>query len=78
MILRSSSPTRTEIDVRRPRGQDLLREGARVGDVRAQRDRAAGQGGTILMEPTDLPFGEQQYTVLYPWGHHLDVLADDR
>lgn len=37
--------------------------------MRAQRDRAAGQGGTILMEPTDFPFGEQQYTVLDPWRH---------
>jgi uncharacterized glyoxalase superfamily protein PhnB len=42
----------------------------RVLDVRAQRDRAAEQGGTIVMEPTDFPFGERQCTVLDPWGHH--------
>ena len=42
----------------------------RVTDVRKQRDRAVEQGGTILMEPTDLPFGERQCTVLDPWGHH--------
>jgi uncharacterized glyoxalase superfamily protein PhnB len=42
----------------------------RVADVQKQRDRAVEQGGTILMEPTDFPFGERQCTVLDPWGHH--------
>jgi len=42
----------------------------RVVDVRAQCDRAAEQGGTILMEPTEFSFGERQCTVLDPWGHH--------
>lgn len=42
----------------------------RVIDVQAQRDRAAEQGGTILMQPTDFAFGERQCTVLDPWGHH--------
>ena len=42
----------------------------RVADVTAQRDRAAVQGGIILTEPTDFPFGERQCTVLDPWGHH--------
>jgi uncharacterized glyoxalase superfamily protein PhnB len=41
-----------------------------VTDVQKQRDRAVGQGGTVLMEPTDFPFGERQCTVLDPWGHH--------
>jgi len=42
----------------------------RVADAQVQRDRAAEQGGTILMEPTEFPFGERQCTVLDPWGHH--------
>ncbi len=42
----------------------------RVTDAQEQRDRAVERGGTILMEPTDLPFGERQCTVLDPWGHH--------
>jgi uncharacterized glyoxalase superfamily protein PhnB len=42
----------------------------RVPDVSVQRDRAAEQGGIILMEPTDFPFGERQCTILDPWGHH--------
>ena len=42
----------------------------RVADVQVQRDRAAEQSGTILMEPTEFPFGERQCTILDPWGHH--------
>jgi uncharacterized glyoxalase superfamily protein PhnB len=42
----------------------------RVTDVQAQCDRVAEHGGTILMEPTDFPFGERQCSVLDPWGHH--------
>lgn len=42
----------------------------RVIDVQALRDRAADQGGTILMEPTEFAFGERQCTVGDPWGHH--------
>jgi uncharacterized glyoxalase superfamily protein PhnB len=42
----------------------------RVADVQAQRDRVVGQGGTVLMEPTDFSFGERQCSVLDPWGHH--------
>jgi uncharacterized glyoxalase superfamily protein PhnB len=51
----------------------------RVPDARAQRDRAADRGAVIVMEPTDLPFGERQCTVLDPWGHHWtfsQTLAD--
>lgn len=42
----------------------------RVADMRAQCDRAVEQGGTVLMEPTEFPFGEQQCAVIDPWGHH--------
>jgi uncharacterized glyoxalase superfamily protein PhnB len=42
----------------------------RVADVDAQRIRAEQLGATTVMEPTDLPFGERQYTVRDPWGHH--------
>ena len=51
----------------------------RVADVDAQRDRAVQHGGTIVMEPTDFPFGERQCAVLDPWGHHWTLsqtLAD--
>ena len=56
----------------------------RVADVQAQRNQAAEHGGTILMEPTDFPFGERQCTVRDPWGHHwtfsqtiVDVARED-
>jgi uncharacterized glyoxalase superfamily protein PhnB len=56
----------------------------RVADVQAQRNQAAEHGGTILMEPTDFPFGERQCTVRDPWGHHwtfsqtiVDVAPED-
>jgi len=42
----------------------------RVVDVQSLCDRAAGQGGTILMEPTEFAFGERQCSVRDPWGHH--------
>lgn len=42
----------------------------RVLDVQAQRDRAQQEGGVIVMEPTEFPFGELQCTVQDPWGHH--------
>jgi uncharacterized glyoxalase superfamily protein PhnB len=42
----------------------------RVLDVQPLRDRAADQGGTILLEPTEFAFGERQCTILDPWGHH--------
>lgn len=56
----------------------------RVADVQAQRNQAAEHGGTILMEPTDFPFGERQCTIRDPWGHHwtfsqtiVDVAPED-
>lgn len=56
----------------------------RVDDVSALRDRAAEQGGIVLMEPTDFAFGERQCTIVDPWGHHwtfsqtiADVLPED-
>jgi hypothetical protein len=38
--------------------------------VQLQRDRPIEHGGVILMEPTDLAFGERQCAVLDPWGHY--------
>jgi uncharacterized glyoxalase superfamily protein PhnB len=42
----------------------------RVEDARAQCERAREAGGRILMEPTDMPFGERQFTVEDLEGHH--------
>ena len=36
----------------------------RVADARGHCDRAAAQGATIAMPPTDFPYGERQYTAV--------------
>jgi uncharacterized glyoxalase superfamily protein PhnB len=42
----------------------------RVDDVRAHCERALANGARILMEPTDFEYGERQYEVEDPYGHH--------
>ena len=41
----------------------------RVEAVDAHCDRARAHGAKILMEPTDFPYGERQYTAEDPAGH---------
>jgi len=41
----------------------------RVADSRAHCERARSAGARILMEPTDMPFGERQYAVEDLEGH---------
>jgi uncharacterized glyoxalase superfamily protein PhnB len=51
----------------------------RVEDAQAHCDRARAVGARILMEPTDMPFGERQYTAEDPAGHQWtfsETLAD--
>jgi uncharacterized glyoxalase superfamily protein PhnB len=51
----------------------------RVDDARAHCERARAHGARILMEPTDMPFGECQYTAEDPAGHRwtfTQTLAD--
>ena len=42
----------------------------RVGDVDAHCARARERGATIIDEPRDFPYGERQYVVEDPDGHH--------
>lgn len=42
----------------------------RVADVRAHCERARAQGARIVLEPTDMPFGERQYEAEDLAGHH--------
>ncbi len=42
----------------------------RVEDARAHCERARAHGARILMEPTDMPFGERQYNAEDHAGHH--------
>jgi uncharacterized glyoxalase superfamily protein PhnB len=42
----------------------------RVEDANAHCERARAKGARIVMEPTDFEFGERQYTVEDPAGHH--------
>jgi uncharacterized glyoxalase superfamily protein PhnB len=42
----------------------------RVKDARAHCERAREAGARILMEPTDTPFGERQFTAEDLEGHH--------
>jgi uncharacterized glyoxalase superfamily protein PhnB len=51
----------------------------RVHDARAHCERAREHGARILMEPTDFPYGERQYTAEDPAGHQWnfsETLAD--
>jgi len=41
----------------------------RVEDARAHCERAREHGARILMEPTDMPYGERQYSAEDPAGH---------
>jgi len=51
----------------------------RVENARAHCERARAGGARILMEPTDMPFGERQYNAEDLAGHHwtfTETLAD--
>jgi len=41
----------------------------RVEDVNEHFEHARQRSARILKPPTDMPFGERQYTVEDPWGH---------
>ncbi len=41
----------------------------RIDDVDAHCALARGHGATIVMEPTDFPYGERQYAAEDPFGH---------
>jgi len=41
----------------------------RVADVQTQWEQALREGATVVMESTEFPFGERQFTVQDPWGH---------
>jgi uncharacterized glyoxalase superfamily protein PhnB len=40
-----------------------------VENVNEHFEQARQRGARILKSPTDMPFGERQYTVEDPWGH---------
>jgi uncharacterized glyoxalase superfamily protein PhnB len=42
----------------------------RVEDAHAHHARAKEHGARVLGPPTDYPYGERQYTVVDPGGHH--------
>lgn len=51
----------------------------RVGDVDGHCERASAHGARIVMEPTDFPYGERQYTAEDPVRHQWtfsETLAD--
>ncbi len=51
----------------------------RIEDARAHCERARERGARILAEPTDMEFGERQYTAADPAGHQWtfsETLAD--
>jgi uncharacterized glyoxalase superfamily protein PhnB len=51
----------------------------RVEDARAHCERARANGARILMEPTDMPFGERQYNAADFAGHQWtfsETIAD--
>ena len=57
-------------DRRPPRAGEVTHQVmVRVHDVTAHCERARAQGATILMEPTDLEYGERQYTAEDHAGH---------
>jgi uncharacterized glyoxalase superfamily protein PhnB len=55
---------------RAPRaGEEIARVMVRVDDVRAHCEHARERGATILLEPTDWPYGERQYEAQDAFGH---------
>ena len=51
----------------------------RVGDARAHCERARAHGAQILMESTDMEYGERRYNAADPAGHQWtfsETLAD--
>jgi uncharacterized glyoxalase superfamily protein PhnB len=51
----------------------------RVDDVNAHYRRACAHGALVVMEPTDFPYGERQYSAADPAGHQWtfsETLAD--
>ncbi len=51
----------------------------RVPDARAIYERAREHDAQIASEPTDFPYGERQFSVTDPWGHHWifsETIAD--
>jgi uncharacterized glyoxalase superfamily protein PhnB len=57
-------------DRRPPRPDEVTHSvTVRVEDARAHCERARAHGARILMEPTDMPFGERQYNAEDPAGH---------
>jgi uncharacterized glyoxalase superfamily protein PhnB len=67
-------------DRRPPRpGESTHSVTVRVEDARAHCERARARGAQILMEPTDFPYGERQYTAEDLAGHQWtfsETLAD--
>jgi uncharacterized glyoxalase superfamily protein PhnB len=67
-------------DRRPPRSGEVTHSvTVRVDDARAHSERARQHGARILMEPTDFPYGERQYTAEDPAGHQWtfsETLAD--
>ena len=67
-------------DRRRPRPGEVTHSVVvRVEDARAHCERAREHGARILMEPTDMPYGERQYNAEDPAGHQWtfsETLAD--
>lgn len=67
-------------DRRPPRaGESTHSVMVRVTDVRAHCERARRNGAQILTEPTDMPYGERQYSAEDPAGHQWtfsETLAD--
>lgn len=52
-----------------PAGEASCSVMVRVDDARAHCEVARAAGATILMAPTDMPFGERQYTATDIAGH---------
>jgi Glyoxalase/Bleomycin resistance protein/Dioxygenase superfamily len=50
----------------------------RVENVDAPCERARAHGARIVMEPTDFPYGERQYTAEDLAGHQWTILRDAR
>jgi uncharacterized glyoxalase superfamily protein PhnB len=67
-------------DRRPPRAGEVTHSvTVRVDDVRTHCERARGHGARILMEPTDMPYGERQYNAEDFAGHQWtfsETLAD--
>ncbi len=69
-VVVAARPARAAEALQLPPGEITHSIMVRVADVDAHYERVRQRGGRVLSPPETYPFGERQYTVEDPGGHH--------